>query len=104
MTQDEIGYVGDRIVEAALLADGWGCNQDTEQTGSTDIQAQKNGCIRIVQVKTNVIPNLASALSSNEIRNIKSRASSLSCEAWLAQVRINEIAQQVGKIEWTPLR
>ncbi|HEV3439789.1 MAG TPA: hypothetical protein VG122_20655 [Gemmata sp.] len=104
MTQDEIGYIGDRIVEAAFAADGWVCDPDTKQPGSTDIQVHKNGCIRLVQVKTSVIPKLLSALSSNELRKIKSRASSLNCEAWLAQVRINEIAQQVGKTEWTSLR
>jgi hypothetical protein len=104
MTQDEIGDIGERIVEAAFAADGWVCNQDTEQTGSTEIQAHKNGCIRIVQVKTSVIPSLSSPLSSNEVRKIKSHASRLNCEAWLAQVRINKIAEQVGKIEWTPLR
>jgi hypothetical protein len=73
-------------------------------SGSVDLHAHKNGCLRLVQVKTCVIPKMCSTLSSNELRIIKSRAANLKCEAWLAQVRIDESGQQVGKIQWSPLR
>jgi hypothetical protein len=103
MTSAEIGNYGERHATAALQAKGWQCYRNTQQPGSTDIEARSGGRGLLVQVKTGLAPGKAPDLSSDERRNISSRASSLGYEAWSAQLQINAQGQLVGQIQWQKL-
>ena len=48
-------------------------------------------------------PNEPSSLSSDEERNIKSRASALGYEPWEVKVQLDESLQLVDKIKWRHL-
>ncbi len=100
MESGHIGGYGERAVEAGLVADGWVCRRNTQLPGSTDIEAGKDGRRILVQVKTGMIPNAPPAMSGDEVRNIKSRATKLAREPWLAKVQINSLGQRVGPIRW----
>jgi len=99
----EIGNVGERLTTTALRGDGWQCYQNTQQPGSTDIEAHKGNRKILVQVKTGLAPNVAPDLPPGERRNIASRASRLGYEAWLAQLQINGYGALVGPINWSKL-
>ena len=99
----DIGNLGERQTTAALQADGWQCYRNTQQPGSTDIQAQKGNRRILVQVKTGLVPNHAPDMPSDERRNIVSRASRLGYEAWLAQLQINSQGALIGQISWSNL-
>jgi hypothetical protein len=103
MTSAEIGNYGERHVTAALVALNYKCTRNTQQPGSTDIEARASRANLLVQVKTGLKPNQASSLSADEQRNIVSRAAKLGYEAWLAQLQINDKGELVGRIVWTQL-
>ena len=96
----QIGQYGEQHVAAWLRQQGYTVNQNTKLPGSTDIQADGPKSI-LVQVKTAVPPNEPSYPSSDEIRNIKSRATNTNRSAYIARVKIDSEAKLVGEIKWT---
>jgi len=101
-TAVEIGSKGEHLVAAWLNGRGYMTNVDTKAPGSTDIEANGPASI-LVQVKTAVLPNTPVSLSSDELRNIKSRATNTKREAWEARVQVDEKLNQVGEIQWKKL-
>jgi Holliday junction resolvase-like predicted endonuclease len=102
-TTSQIGKTGEQIVTEWLKSKGYQCVQNTKLPGSTDIEANSGTSNLLVQVKTAIYPSTPSEPSSDEIRNIKSRASNTGREAWTAKVTINSQGQLVGNIEWSKL-
>ncbi len=102
-TATEIGLAGERIVNVWLVDNGYSTNLDTRQPGSTDIQASGQKTNLLVQVKSAITPNVPADLSSDEVRNIKSRASRLGFQAWAAKVVLDSQLRLIGKISWTQL-
>jgi len=102
-TQVEIGSAGERIAAAALQQKGYKTNVDTKAPGSTDIEARGTGNSILVQVKAAVSPNAPTSISSDEERNIKSRASKLGWGAYEAKVQLDGRLQLVGDIQWRKL-
>lgn len=99
-TTTQIGNVGESFVATALMDMGYQTNLDTRLPGSTDIEAIQNGRKLLVQVKAEVLPGTPASLSSEEERNIKSRAINLGCEPWEAKVHLDISLRVVGNIEW----
>ncbi len=102
LAQVEIGQAAERIVGRALIENGYRTNIiDTKTSASTYIQATSdNGKSALVHVKVALLPNFVPALSVEEERNIKSRASQLGYEAWEARVQLDSKFSLVGKIRW----
>ena len=98
----EIGNFGERHATAWLQSQGYKCYRNTKQPGSTDIEA-KGPANLLVQVKTGLSPSSAPSLSSDEQRNISSRATKLGYQAWLAQVQINASGSLIREIKWKKL-
>lgn len=103
MTSAEIGNFGERHATAWLQSKGYQCYRNTQQPGSTDIEARGSTKSLLVQVKTGLSPSPAPGLSGEEQRNISSRASNLGYEAWLAQVQIDARGSLLGEITWNKL-
>jgi hypothetical protein len=104
MESAEIGNIGERFATMELASKGFECRRNTQFPGSTDIEGRQNGFLRLlVQVKTAVFPAQAAYLSSEESSGIVSRANRNNCQAWLAQVQINNLGGLVGAISWTKL-
>jgi len=104
LTPADIGNLGERHATAALQGKGWKCYRNTQQPGSTDIEARgDNNKGLLVQVKTGLAPNPSPDLSAEERRNITARATRLGYEPWLAQLQINAQGQLVGSINWSKL-
>jgi len=102
-SQAQIGDAGEQIVNSWLVQNGYKTNLDTRQPGSTDIEAVGTKALLLVQVKTAMSPSTPADLSSDEVRNIKSRASRLGYQAWQAKVTVNSSLQLVGEIQWKRL-
>lgn len=103
LTAAEIGNLGERYVTAELQDKGYRCHRNTQQPGSTDIEANGSNKSLLVQVKTGLVPNHAPDLSADERRNITSRANRLGYEAWLARAQIDDRGNLVGSINWIKL-
>lgn len=103
MTSAEIGNLGERHATAALQGKGWQCYRNTQQPGSTDIEARSQSKTILVQVKTGLVPTAPPDLPPEERRNIAARASKLGYEAWLAQLQINGQGGLIGTISWLKL-
>lgn len=101
-TAYEIGFAGEKHVVAWLRANGYSGNWDTRGPGSTDIEATGHEHI-LVQVKSAVAPSVPAGLSGDELRNIKSRATRLGANAYLAQVTMDSRLRLIGEISWTKL-
>jgi hypothetical protein len=119
-TSFEIGQAGERIVAEWLHYRGYTrIKVDTRLPGSTDIDAQhvplmnslfpqlfvnqKNKARMFIQVKSAVYPNNPESLSSDEKRNITSRATKMGARAWEARVRLNSNLKLIGEIRWREL-
>jgi len=102
-TQVEIGQAGEHIVARELAAKGYRTNVDTRAPGSTDIEARSQQANLLVQVKTAMSPGTPAAMSTDEERNIKSRAQRLRFQAWEARVQIGSRLNQVGETSWRKL-
>jgi hypothetical protein len=103
-TQVEIGSAGERIVANELVGKGWKTNVDTKGPGSTDIEARgANGSGLLVQVKTAMSPSQPVSLSSDEERNIKSRATKLGWAAYEAKVQVDGSLRLIGSVMWRKL-
>ncbi len=103
-TQVEIGQAGERIVAEWLSKKGYHTDIDTRAPGSTDIEARGRTKSLLVQVKAAVQPNKPVSLSSEEERNITSRATRLGYGAYEAEVQIDDKLQLVGEIQWRDLQ
>jgi Holliday junction resolvase len=100
----EIGQAGERIVAQWLRGSGYTIDRvDTRSPGSTDIEARSSQKCLLVQVKSAVLPNEPSSLSSDEKRNIKSRATRIGCEAWEAGVQLDPNLRPAREITWRQL-
>ncbi len=74
-TSAQIGQAGEAAVVTALKKEGWSItNWNTQVPGSTDIEASSGKKKLLVQVKSAITPDSPASLSSDEERNIKSRA------------------------------
>ena len=112
-TSSEIGREGEKAVVNYLKEKGYTINNwNTKAAGSTDIEAGSydvNGYYKITlltQVKTAISPNTPPYLSSEEERNIKSRATRIGAESWEARVTLSETGGylfQFGDISWRKL-
>ncbi len=102
-TQVDIGQTGERIVARALADKGWRTNIDTKAPGSTDIEARGTNGGLLVQVKTATSPNKPAGISSDEERNIKSRAAKLRWDAYEARVQLDANGRLIGAIGWRKL-
>lgn len=103
-TEVEIGQAGERIVVQWLRSKGYTIdNWDTQAPGSTDIEAHHSTAKILVQVKSAVNPNEPSSLSSDEERNIKSRATRINAVAWEARVQLDSSLELNGDIMWRKL-
>ena len=100
MNSSQIGQYGEKLVATSLGNSGYRVVQNTRLPGSTDIQADGKQTI-LVQVKTALHPDEPAYPSSDEIRNIKSRAAILNRTAWVAQVQIDAKGNKVGDIKWS---
>lgn len=81
------GTPGEAAAVVALQDDGWKVTQwDTKGRGSTDIEAEQGDAKILVQVKSATSPREPAGLSTDELRDLKSRASRVRRTAWLAQV------------------
>lgn len=96
----DIGRAGEEVVKGLLVSKGWKItSHDTKGPGSTDLEAKAGGAQILVQVKTAVPPSNPSSLSSEEERNIKSRATRIGAGAYEARVWLT----QPVKVEWRHL-
>lgn len=104
MVSVNIGHIGEKLVVDWLKSSGYTIVEwNTQAPGSTDIEAKHSTAYILVQVKTAVEPNAPSDLSSDEIRNIKSRASKKDAEAYQAKVQLDSRHQLKGDINWKKL-
>ena len=103
-TPFEIGQAGERIVVQWLRSKGYIIDRwDTQSPGSTDIEAHHSQAHILVQVKSAVYPNDPPHLSSDEERNIKSRATRIGAQAYEARVQLDSNLQLLGQIMWRKL-
>ena len=102
-SQAQIGSAGEKIVNSWLVRKGYKTNLDTRQPGSTDIEAGSPKTSLLVQVKTAMSPSTLADLSSDEVRNIKSRATRIGYQAWQAKVTVDSDLRLIGKIQWKRL-
>jgi hypothetical protein len=94
----DIGTCGEQIVVNDLKRKGYNVKWDTKGPGSTDIEAHGEPNSYLIQVKTAVIPNEPADLSSDERRNITSRAARLRYIPRLAKVRLYPNGMLFGAI------
>lgn len=102
-TTVQIGTAGEHVVNNWLTQNGYKTNLDTKLPGSTDIEATSTQTSLLVQVKSAMNPSAPSSLSSDEMRNIKSRAKRLGYQAWEAKVTLNSHLQTISQIQWRRL-
>jgi Holliday junction resolvase-like predicted endonuclease len=104
-TEVEIGQAGEKIVVEWLKGKGYTIDVwDTQAPGSTDIEAHGTSAHLLVQVKSSVHPNEPASLSSDEERNIKSRATRIGAIAWEARVKLDSNLNLMGDIMWRELK
>jgi len=75
---------------------------NTSSPGSTDIEAQSSSKRLLVQVKSAILPNDSISLSSDEERNIKSRAARIGAEAWETKVWLDNSLNLID-MKWRKL-
>ncbi|HUI30181.1 MAG TPA: hypothetical protein VLX91_08180 [Candidatus Acidoferrales bacterium] len=102
-TSVEIGTAGESAAITELKSQNviitkW----DTKAPGSTDIEATKDGKKILVQVKSAVSPEEPAALSADEERNIKSRATRIGGIAFEAKVSLDK-SLRATNISWRKL-
>lgn len=102
-SQAEIGGAGERFVNSWFVRKGYETNLDTRQPGSTDIEAVSSKTSLLAQVKTAMSPSAPADLSSDEVRNIKSRATRIGYQAWQAKVTVDSNLRLIGEIQWKRL-
>ena len=104
MKSVEVGRLGERHVVNYLKEKKYTIVEwDTQAPGSTDIEAQHASAHLLVQVKTAIHPNEPGTLTSEEVRNIKSRATKINADPWEANVQISDNGQLVNVIKWSKL-
>lgn len=99
----QIGAAGEQIVDSSLTSKEYKTNLNTRLPGSTDIEAVGTKDSLLVQVKTAMSPSTPVDLSSDEVRNIKSRAARLGYQPWQAKVIVDANLNLVGDIQWMRL-
>ncbi len=102
-SMSDVGQAGENHVARWLQSQGFTVRQNTQLPGSTDIEAANSAKRLLVQVKSAVYPGAPATLSSDEVRNITSRAARIGAEAWVAQVVLNQQLQVQGQMAWTKL-
>ena len=103
-TQVEIGRAGEAAVVSKISANGYTVTKwDTKAPGSTDIEAVGGAMKLLIQVKTSVAPGVPDSLSSDELRDIKSRATKIGALAYEANVTLREADLAVADIAWRKL-
>jgi hypothetical protein len=100
----EIGQAGERFAVQALKNERWTIDVwNTQAPGSTDIEAHSGPSKILVQVKSAIFPNEPTSLSSDEERNIKSRATRIGAKAYEARVHLNSNLTLKNEIQWKVL-
>ncbi|MBA7696222.1 hypothetical protein ES703_104865 [subsurface metagenome] len=102
-SQAQIGAAGEQIVDSSLTSKRYKTNLNTRLPGSTDIEAVGSETSLLVQVKASMSPSTPADLSSDEVRNIKSRATRIGYQPWQAKVTVDANLNLVGEIKWKKL-
>jgi Holliday junction resolvase-like predicted endonuclease len=104
VTPQEIGQAGERHAVEWLKRQGYRIDRwDTKSPGATDIDASNSKARILVQVKSAVAPGSPPALSGEDEKAIKARATKLSAEAWEARVTLSANLALSRAIEWRKL-
>jgi Holliday junction resolvase-like predicted endonuclease len=102
-TSAQIGQAGEATVVTALKKEGWSItNWNTQAPGSTDIEASSGRKKLLVQVKSAITPDSPASLSSDEERNIKSRAAKIGADAYEARVTLDR-SLAATSLDWRKL-
>jgi len=101
MTTAEIGYAGERHVEAWLRSKNYVCHP--KAADSSDIEGIGTTGSVLVRVMTGQAPNAAPEISAEERLSLIERAAKLGRTAYLARVQIDERGRLLGTIGWTRL-
>ena len=98
VTAYNIGLSGEIETEKCLQSKGHLTRRNTKLLGSTDIEvfSPDRVIIALVQVKTAQSPSLASELSQEEAKNIKSRAAKIGAKPYLAKVQLPALYPILG--------
>lgn len=99
----DIGHQGEIIAENFLKKNGYVTQRNTQLSGSTDIEATSLQNKYLVQVKTGKYPNQPPEMSSDEIKNIKSRATKIGFIATCLSLVIDKNGCLIGQIAWKVL-
>jgi hypothetical protein len=91
---------GRAISTIDLQRQGFAWKQKMSIPGSTDIEFTRGSGGRLVQVRTAVYPREPLGLSEDETQGIKSRASQIGYEPWLAQITLKTIGSAAKPIIW----
>jgi hypothetical protein len=101
LTPVEIECIAKAFAMIDLERQGFAWKQNQRVPGSTDLQATKGSEGRLVQVRAAVHPRTPPGLGHEETAQIKSRASQLGCDPWLAQITLNPSRTAAETITWT---
>jgi Holliday junction resolvase len=103
MTPEDAQTSAERHVISDLESKGYYCIRNKRSPGYTGVEAIKGTEVVLVHVKTAVHPSTPDNLSAEESTRIRSRATRMGWEAWLAQVQIDDLGLTVGSISYTRL-
>jgi len=103
MTPEDAQSSGERHVISDLASKGYYCLRNKRSPVYTGIEAIKGTKVTLVHVKTAVHPSTPDNLSTEESTRIRSRATRMEWEAWLAQVQIDDFGLMLGSITYTRL-
>ena len=106
MTSPDIARVGEGIAIRSLFDKGFTILKwnPPDQLPGGDIEAEDATRKRriLVQVRSDVEPNVPASLSSNEEADLESRAMNGGAEAWEAKVQLHSSLQS-GSVTWRQL-
>jgi len=98
-----VTLAGERAVVTWLEEKGFTVVKwDSRAPGSADIEAKSVKHL-VVRVRTSVHPEDPPSLTSDDEKNIISRAAKIEAEAWEAKVQLDSNLHLLGKIRWRKL-
>lgn len=99
----DILKAGEGTIVQWLQDNGYTTNWEARSPETTDIGAEAVEAHVLVQIRSAVVPDMPSALSSDEERSLKARATAINYQAWEAKVQLDAKLQPVGQIMWRQL-